>query len=63
MWNVSKYGAFSGLYFPAFGLNNKDKLAREQLPQLRSITGHISWFSSQTRPDVAFESKLWDKHR
>ena len=22
-WNVSKYGVFSGLYFPAFGLNTK----------------------------------------
>ena len=23
VWNVSKYGVFSGLYFPAFGLNTE----------------------------------------
>ena len=28
-WNVSKYGVFSGLYFPVFGLNTDGDLLRK----------------------------------
>ena len=36
-WKVSKYGVFSGLYFPAFGLNtdqNVEKYGPEKTPYL-----------------------------
>ena len=35
---------------------NNDIVTKEELSQLRSISGQISWVTSQTRPDVAFEN-------
>ena len=32
-WKVSRYGVFSGLYFPVFGLNN-GKYGREETPYI-----------------------------
>ena len=34
---------------------NDEKLNKEELSQLRSISGQISWVASQTRPDISFE--------
>ena len=36
--------------------NNDEKLTSEELSQLRSISGQISWVASQTRPDASFDS-------
>ena len=36
-WKVSKYGAFSGAYFPAFGLNTG-----KNRPGKNSVFGHFS---------------------
>ena len=36
--------------------SNDEKLTNEELSQLRSISGQISWVASQTRPDVSFDS-------
>ena len=35
-WKVSKYGAFSGPYFPVFGLNT-GKYGAEKAPYLNSF--------------------------
>ena len=36
--------------------SNEENLTKEELSQLRSISGQISWVASQTRPDISFES-------
>ena len=38
VWNVSKYGVFSGPYFPAFGLNTEKIRTRKN-----SVFGLFSW--------------------
>ena len=39
MQNLSKYGVFSGPYFPAFGLKQRDAKARTRK---NSVIGHFS---------------------
>ena len=53
VWNVSKYGVFSGLYFPAFGLNTEGKM-RENTDQKKL---RIWTFFTQRLYAIIFGSK------
>ena len=38
------------------GRSNDAKLDKQELTELRSITGQVHWVSSQTRPDISFDA-------
>ena len=42
VWKVSKYGVFSGPYFPVFGLNT-GKYGPEKTTHLDTYTFHAVW--------------------
>ena len=42
--------------FDVKGRSNTDKLDQDETQLLRGIAGQINWISSQTRPDVGFDS-------
>ena len=42
--------------FDVKGRSNTDKLHQDETRLLRGIAGQINWISSQTRPDVSFDS-------
>ena len=42
--------------FDVKGRSNTDKLDQDEIQLMRGIAGQINWISSQTRPDVSFNS-------
>ena len=67
VWNVSKYGVFSGLYFPAFGLNTEryevSLRIQSECGKIRtrknSVVGLFSQSVRKSR-EMQNNTKFWD---
>ena len=72
VWKVSKYGAFSGPYFPVFGLNTEIYWiwrTQENTDQKNSVFGHFSrsaisrhWYLS-IPPKIIRKSNVFNEYR